>query len=250
MDDRDLLRYSRHILLDEIDIPGQEKFLAATVLVIGCGGLASAALPYLAAAGVGRLIVADDDTVSESNLQRQVLFAECDLGEPKVSVAAKRLQAMNSRTQVVALEGRLKEAELLEWAQQADVIVDCCDNFATRLAVNKASVATKTPLVSGAAVRFAGQLALYRPDKQDAACYACLFDGEEADDGACALFGVFAPLVGIVGAAQAELALKVLAGIGEAVHNRLAVYDALSSRWQYFDLDRRPDCPVCGEGWT
>ena len=248
MDDRDLLRYSRHILLDEIDISGQEKFLAATVLVIGCGGLASAALPYLAAAGVGRLILADDDTVSESNLQRQILFTEQDLDEPKVVAAAERLQALNSRTQVVALEGRLKEAELLEWAQQADVIVDCCDNFATRLAVNKASVATKTPLVSGAAVRFAGQLALYRPDKQDAACYACLFDGEEADDGACALFGVFAPLVGIVGAAQAELALKVIAGIGEAVHNRLAVYDALSSSWQYFGLDRRADCPVCGEG--
>ena len=246
MDDRDLLRYSRHLLLDEIGIEGQEKLLAATVLVIGCGGLGSAALPYLAAAGVGRLLIADHDTVSDTNLQRQVIFTEHDLERPKVEAAAERLRAINSRCEVTAINECLSEKRLIELATEADILLDCSDNFATRLAVNRASVATGTPLVSGAAVRFAGQLALFRPDLADAPCYACLFDGEEADDGACALFGVFSPLVGVIGASQAVLALNTLMGIGQVSYRQLSVYDALRGSWQQFALTKNPACPVFG----
>ena len=245
MDDRDLLRYSRHLLLDEIGIEGQEKLLAATVLVIGCGGLGSAALPYLAAAGVGRLLIADHDTVSDTNLQRQVIFTEHDLERPKVEAAAERLRAINSRCEVVAINECLSEKRLIELAAEADILLDCSDNFATRLAVNRASVATGTPLVSGAAVRFAGQLALFRPNVPEAPCYACLFDGEEADDGACALFGVFSPLVGVIGASQAVLALNTLMGIGKISYRQLSVYDALGGSWQQFVLTKNPACPVC-----
>lgn len=246
MDDRDLLRYSRHILLDEIGIEGQEKLSAAAVLVVGCGGLGSAALPYLAAAGVGRIIIADDDAVSDTNLQRQVCFTEADVGRSKAAAVKERLQAINSRVQVTALNERLSEKRLRELVREADVVLDCCDNFATRLAVNSASVAGKTPLVSGAAVRFEGQLAVYRPDLPDAPCYACLFDGEEASDGACAVFGVFGPLVGIVGTAQAAEALKILMGIGARQHGHLMVYDALDGEWQRFAFGKNPECCVCG----
>ena len=245
MDDRDLLRYSRHLLLDEIGIEGQEKLLAATVLVIGCGGLGSAALPYLAAAGVGRLLIADHDKVSDTNLQRQVIFTEHDLERPKVEAATERLRAINSRCEVVAINECLSEKRLIKLAAEADILLDCSDNFATRLAVNRASVATGTPLVSGAAVRFAGQLALFRPDLPDAPCYACLFDGEEADDGACALFGVFSPLVGVIGASQAVLALNTLMGIGKVSYQQLSVYDALRGNWQQFALTKNPACLVC-----
>lgn len=248
MDDRDLLRYSRHLLLDEIGIEGQEKLLAATALVIGCGGLGSAALPYLAAAGIGRLLIADHDTVSDTNLQRQVVFTEADLGRPKAEAAAERLYALNSRINVRALNECLSENRLLELADEADIVLDCSDNFATRQAVNKACVATATPLVSGAAVRFSGQLALFRPDLPDSPCYACLFEGEEADDGACALFGVLSPLVGVVGASQAVLALNTLMGIGHVSHCQLSVYDALDGSWQRFALAKNPACPVCGVG--
>ena len=245
MDDRDLLRYSRHLLLDEIGIEGQEKLLAATVLVIGCGGLGSAALPYLAAAGVGRLLIADHDTVSDTNLQRQVIFSEHDLERLKVEAATERLRAINSRCEVVAINECLSEKRLIKLAAEADILLDCSDNFATRLAVNRASVATGTPLVSGAAVRFAGQLALFRPDLPDAPCYTCLFDGEEADDGACALFGVFSPLVGVIGASQAVLALNTLMGIGKVSYQQLSVYDALRGNWQQFALTKNPACLVC-----
>ena len=246
MDDRDLLRYSRHLLLDEIGIEGQEKLLAATALVIGCGGLGSAALPYLAAAGVGRLLIADHDTVSDTNLQRQVVFTEADLERPKAEAAAERLRALNSRTEVQALNECLSENRLRELAAEADIVLDCSDNFATRQAVNRACVATATPLVSGAAVRFSGQLALFRPDLPDAPCYGCLFEGENADDGACALFGVFSPLVGVVGASQAVLALNTLMGIGNVSHRQLSIYDALDGSWQRFALAKNPACPVCG----
>lgn len=246
MDDRDLLRYGRHILLDEIGIEGQEKILAATILVVGCGGLGSAALPYLAASGTGRLIIADGDTVSDTNLQRQISFTEADLGKSKTAALQARLQALNSRVQIAALNECLSETRLTELAHQADVILDCSDNFATRLAVNRASLAARKPLVSGAAVRFEGQLAVYRPDLPDTPCYACLFDGAHASDGACAVFGVFSPLVGIIGTAQAAEALKILTGIGEPAHGTLHVYDALSGQWRYFSFAKNPECRACG----
>lgn len=245
MDDRDLLRYSRHLLLDEIGIEGQEKLLAATALVIGCGGLGSAALPYLAAAGLGQLIIADDDLVSDTNLQRQVCFTEADINLSKAETIKKHLEAINSRVNIRALHERLSEKRLLELANEVDIILDCCDNFATRLAVNRASVAAKKPLISGAAVRFEGQLAVYRPDLPDSPCYACLFDGDNASDGACAVFGVFGPLVGIIGTTQAAETLKVLTNIGTPSHGSLMIYNALNSEWQRFTFGQNPTCRIC-----
>lgn len=246
MDDRDLLRYSRHLLLDEIGIEGQQKLLDAAVLVVGCGGLGAAALPFLAAAGVGRLIIADDDTIDDTNLQRQTAFCEADIGQSKAEVLQGRLNALNSRTQISALNERLSEARLLELVQSVDLVLDCCDNFATRQAVNRACVAARTPLVSGAAVRFEGQVAVYRPDLPGTPCYACLFDGESANDGACAVFGVFSPLVGIIGTTQAAEALKLLMGIGANASGELLLYDALANEWQRLAFDKNPACRVCG----
>ena len=246
MDDRDLLRYSRHLLLDEIGIEGQQKLLDAAVLVIGCGGLGAAALPFLAAAGVGRLMIADDDTIDDTNLQRQTAFCEADIGQSKAEVLQGRLNALNSRTQISALNERLSEARLLELVQSVDLVLDCCDNFATRQAVNRACVAARTPLVSGAAVRFEGQIAVYRPDLPDTPCYACLFDGESANDGACAVFGVFSPLVGIIGTTQAAAALTLLMGIGANASGKLLLYDALANEWQRLAFDKNPACRVCG----
>lgn len=246
MDDRDLLRYSRHLLLDEIGIEGQQKLLDAAVLVVGCGGLGAAALPFLAAAGVGRLIIADDDTIDDTNLQRQTAFCEADIGQSKAEVLQGRLNALNSRTQIIALNERLGEARLLELVQSVDLVLDCCDNFATRQAVNRACVAARTPLVSGAAVRFEGQIAVYRPDLPDTPCYACLFDGESANDSACAVFGVFSPLVGIIGTTQAAEALKLLMGIGANASGELLLYDALANEWQRLAFDKNPACRVCG----
>lgn len=246
MDDRDLLRYSRHLLLDEIGIEGQQKLLDAAVLVVGCGGLGAAALPFLAAAGVGRLMIADDDTIDDTNLQRQTAFSEADIGQSKAEVLQGRLNALNSRTQISALNERLSEARLLELVQNVDLVLDCCDNFATRQAVNRACVAARTPLVSGAAVRFEGQIAVYRPDLPDTPCYACLFDGESANDGACAVFGVFSPLVGIIGTTQAAEALKLLMGIGANASGELLLYDALANEWQRLAFDKNPACRVCG----
>ena len=246
MDDRDLLRYSRHLLLDEIGIEGQQKLLDAAVLVVGCGGLGAAALPFLAAAGVGRLMIADDDTIDDTNLQRQTAFCEADIGQSKAEVLQGRLNALNSRTQISALNERLSEARLLELVQSVDLVLDCCDNFATRQAVNRACVAARTPLVSGAAVRFEGQIAVYRPDLPDTPCYACLFDGESANDGACAVFGVFSPLVGFIGTTQAAEALKLLMGIGANASGELLLYDALANEWQRLAFDKNPACRVCG----
>lgn len=246
MNDAQLLRFSRHILLNEIGIEGQEKLLRSHAVVVGCGGLGAAALPYLAAAGVGRLTIADFDTIDDSNLQRQIMFAEADIGRNKAEVMAGRLKTLNSGADITVINEPLDEARLAELLQQADVVLDCCDNFATRQAVNRASVSTRTPLVSGAAVRFEGQLAVYRPDLADSPCYTCLFDGDSADDGACALFGVFSPLVGIIGTSQAAEALKILMGCGSARYGCLRVYDGLSGDWQKFEFGKNPDCRVCG----
>lgn len=246
MDDRDLLRYSRHILLEEIGIDGQEKLLAATVLVVGCGGLGCAALPYLAASGIGHLIIADDDTVNDTNLQRQICFTETDTAKAKAVAMQDHLQALNGRVRISALKERLSETRLSELAEKADIILDCCDNFATRQATNRAAIATRKPLVSGAAAQFEGQLSVYRPDLPDTPCYACLFDGNDFSDEACATFGVFSPLVGIIGATQAAEALKILTGIGAPSHSSLRIYDALSGQWQHFSFSKNPECRVCG----
>lgn len=245
MDDRDLLRYSRHILLDEIGIGGQEKLLSSAVLVVGCGGLGAAAMPFLAASGIGRIILADDDCVDETNLQRQTAFCEADIGKNKAEVLAGRLKNINSRCQTTIINRRLRFEDLSEWTVQADAVLDCSDNFATRRAINQACVRSRTPLVSGAAARFSGQLAVYRPDLADAPCYNCLFDGNQPDGGSCALFGVFSPLVGIIGTMQAAETLKILTGIGRPPHSMLHTYDALDGQWQSFRFDKNPDCVIC-----
>lgn len=245
MEDQALLRYSRHILLDEIGIEGQTRLQQATALVVGCGGLGACAIPFLAGAGVGHLILADFDEVDDSNLQRQIAFSETDVGTPKVEAMAKRVRALNSSTRLTLLNQRLSHEALCAHMQHADVVLDCCDNFATRKALNEASVHTQTPLVSGAAVRFEGQLSVYDPRQNHAPCYACLFDGADASDGACALFGVLSPLVGVIGSMQAVEALKLIMGIGQGPVGKLMLYDALAGSWQTLGFNKNPDCRVC-----
>jgi molybdopterin/thiamine biosynthesis adenylyltransferase len=246
MHDYQLLRYSRHILLNEIGVEGQECLLASHALVIGAGGLGSPAALYLAAAGVGRITIADPDDVDLTNLQRQIAHDMNALGMNKARSAASRMQAMNPEVGVSPLTFRLEGDRLTEAVAAADVVLDCSDNFATRHAVNAACVAHAKPLVSGAAVRFDGQVSVFDLRQPHAPCYACLFP-VEADTGEmrCAEFGVFAPLVGVVGSLQASEALKLLMGIGESLSGRLLLYDALHSQWRQIRLARDPHCPVC-----
>jgi molybdopterin/thiamine biosynthesis adenylyltransferase len=247
MDDRELLRYSRHILLPELGIEAQEKFAAGRVLVIGAGGLGAPVAQFLAAAGVGTLVICDPDRVDLTNLQRQILYATPDVGAPKVAAAAARLAAINPAVRVEAIEARVGGDELIALAAGADVVVDCCDNFATRHAVNRACVAAKVPLVSGAAIRFDGQVAVFDAGMPESPCYHCLFgEGEDLEEMRCAVMGVFAPIVGIVGAVQAAEALKLLAGAGETLTGRLLIVDAFAMTWREVRIPRDPRCPVCG----
>lgn len=248
MDDSQLLRYSRHILLDEIGIEGQERLLAAHALVIGAGGLGSAALLYLASAGVGRITVADDDTVDLTNLQRQIAHNEARVGMGKAASAVEAMAALNSTVRLDALPVRLQGAALEEIVAAADVVLDCSDNYATRQAVNAACVKTATPLVSGAAIGFDAQVSVW--DTRDAAhpCYACVFTPDaEVEAVRCATMGVFAPLVGMIGALQAAEALRLLAQVGDSLAGRLQMLDARSMRWQELAVARDPQCPVCNQ---
>lgn len=246
MNDEQLLRYSRHILLDEIGIEGQQRLLQSTALIVGAGGLGSPAALYLASAGVGRLILADGDTVERSNLQRQILHTQDRIGTAKVFSAQTALQAINAEVVVDALNVRLAGTELERQVAVADVILDCCDNFATRHAVNRACVKLKKPLVSGAAIRFSGQLTVFDPRREDAPCYNCLFpEGEDVDDLRCAVTGVFAPLTGIIGATQAAEAIKLLVPAGETAVGRLWLLDGLSMNWRSVGFGKDPQCAVC-----
>jgi molybdopterin/thiamine biosynthesis adenylyltransferase len=247
MDDTQLLRYSRHILLPELGIDAQERFNAAHALIVGTGGLGAPAAQFLASAGVGTLTLCDPDTVDLTNLQRQILFATPDVGAPKVEAAKARLTAVNPEVRIDAVHKRVGPQELAALVAAADVVLDCSDNFATRHAVNRASVAANKPLVSGAAIRFDGQIAVFDPRDPASPCYHCLFgEGEELEDTRCAIMGVFAPLVGIVGATQAAEALKLVARVGETIAGRLLLLDALSMRWRDVRVTRDPGCPVCG----
>lgn len=246
LDDARLLRYSRHILLDEIGVDGQQKLLSSRVLLIGAGGLGSPAAIYLAAAGVGQITVVDDDTVDLTNLQRQIAHTHLRIGQPKATSAAATLAALNPEISVTAVNVRASDSELAKLVAAHDLVLDCSDNFATRHAVNRACVAGKKPLVSGAAVRFTGQITVFDPRRDDAPCYHCLFGEEgEASDSPCATFGVFAPLTGIIGSQQAAEALKVLAGIGEPLLGRLQMLDALTMRWREVRYRKDPACPIC-----
>jgi adenylyltransferase/sulfurtransferase len=247
MKDNQLLRYSRHLLLDEIGIAGQERLLAAHALVVGAGGLGSPVSLYLAAAGVGHITLCDHDHVDMTNLQRQIVHDMASLDMNKAESAARRLAAMNPEVAVVALAERLEGGRLEAAVAAADVVLDCSDNFATRHAVNRACVRHGKPLVSGAAVRFDGQVSVFDLRDREAPCYACLFPeaGEEAEM-RCAEFGVFAPLVGVVGSLQSAEALKILMGAGQSLSGRLLLYDALAAEWRQVRLKRDPACPVCG----
>lgn len=247
MNDSALLRYSRHILLPQIDIAGQERLSAARALVVGAGGLGSPVTLYLASAGVGQITVADDDRVELSNLQRQIVHDMASLGEYKAESAARRMRAMNPDIRVDALVKRLDHDALCQLLSAHDVVLDCSDNFATRHAVNRAAVACQVPLVSGAAVRFDGQLAVFDSRQSESPCYHCLFPDEgSATDGPCATFGVLAPLVGVIGSLQAVEAIKLLAGLTPALGS-LTLYDALQGSFRQIRVPRDPLCPVCGE---
>ncbi len=247
MNDDQLLRYSRQILLPEFGTEAQDRLLESRVLIVGAGGLGSPAALYLAAAGVGTLVIADPDSVDLSNLQRQILHRQADIGRPKVASAEAHLHALNPDTHIIALPRRLTGAALYEQVEQADLVVDASDNFDTRYAINEACVATATALVSGAAIRMEGQVAVFLPGLPDSPCYRCLYrDGSETEQ-TCAENGVLAPVVGIIGSLQAMEAIKVLTGIGETLSGRLLLLDAKSMDIRTLKLRRDPACPVCGE---
>jgi molybdopterin/thiamine biosynthesis adenylyltransferase len=247
MNDDQLLRYSRHILLDELGIEGQQRLLAAHALVIGAGGLGSPVALYLASAGVGRITIVDGDRVDLTNLQRQIVHNAGRIGQPKSASAALTLHAINPEVQVTALQERADAARLQALVADADVVVDCSDNFATRHAVNAACVAHARPLVSGAAIGFDGQISVYDCRTDANPCYACIFPPDAVfEEVRCATMGVFAPLVGIIGSMQAAEALKLLAGVGQSLAGRLQMLDARAMEWTEIAMARSAGCPVCG----
>jgi len=244
--DDELLRYSRHILLDEIGIEGQARWLASHALVIGAGGLGSPVAMYLGTAGVGRITLVDHDTVDLTNLQRQIAHTQARVGTPKALSARETIHAINPGVRVDTVQQRADAAFLDQAVAQADVVLDCSDNFATRHAVNAACVQHRKPLVAGAAIGFDGQISVYDTRSPEQPCYACLFPAEATfEEVRCATMGVFAPLVGIIGSMQAAEALKLLAGIGSSLAGRLQMLDARSMQWDEIRLPRQPGCPVC-----
>lgn len=247
MNDNQLLRYSRHILLSQINYEGQEKLLNSHALVVGAGGLGSPAALYLAAGGVGTLTICDFDVVDLTNLQRQIIHTTQSVGINKAVSAQQTIYEINPDVVVNAVQKKSNEEEFAQLVAQADVVLDCSDNFATRYALNRLCVMLKKPLVSGAALSFEGQITVYDRRHSDSPCYHCLFpDNGEGTDLRCATNGVFAPLVGMIGTAQAAEALKLLMGIGESLQGRLLLLDALAMEWRSIKLRRDPACSVCG----
>ena len=249
MNDRQLLRYSRHILLNEIGIEGQQRLLQAKVLIIGLGGLGSPAALYLAASGVGQLTLCDHDNVELGNLQRQIIHRTATVDQPKVVSAQAALRDINPEVECIALQIRADAAQLRELAGKADVVLDCSDNFATRYAVNRACLEQRKPLVSGAAIQFDGQVAVFDFRRADAPCYNCLFpEDSQAAELRCATTGVFAPLVGIIGTLQAAEALKLLIGIKRGLSGKLLTLNALDMTITRSTLGKDTACMVCGLG--
>ena len=246
MTDDQLLRYSRHILLDEMGIEGQEKVLNAHALIIGAGGLGSPAALYLASAGVGRITLVDDDVVDLTNLQRQIAHTTARVGLPKVASAATAMQAINPEVHVSALQMRADDAALDRLVQDASVVLDCSDNYATRHAINAACVRHRRPLVAGAAIRFDAQITVVDPRDDACPCYACVFPPDaDFEEVRCSTMGVFAPLVGVVGAMQAAETLKLVAGIGASLAGRLLMLDGRTMEWSTMHVARAAQCPVC-----
>ena len=246
LNDEQLLRYSRQIMLPEVDIAGQETWLKASVLVIGVGGLGSPVAMYLAAAGVGRLVLVDDDRVELTNLQRQIVHRTSTIGQAKVDSAKTALSELNPDTDVVTVNSRLDEDALAKQVAEVDLVVDCSDNFTTRFAINDACVKHKTPLVSGAAIRFDGQVAVFDSRREDAPCYRCLYREGDDENLTCSESGVIAPLVGVIGSVQAMEALKILADVGHPLVGKLLLLDGRHMDWRTLKLRRDPECPCCG----
>jgi molybdopterin/thiamine biosynthesis adenylyltransferase len=251
MNDSQLLRYSRHILLDEVGVEGQNTLLSSHVLIVGAGGLGSPVALYLGSAGVGRITVVDHDRVDATNLQRQIAHTLSRVGQFKAESVQQAIAAINPDVQVTPLTVRADEALLDELLPQVDLVLDCCDNFATRQAINRACVKHRKPLVSGAAIRFDGQVSVYDPRQESSPCYACVFPPSEAvEEANCATMGVFAPLVGMIGTMQAAEALKLLCGIGRPLTGRLMMLDGRSMDWSEVRVPRHSSCPVCGHAPT
>lgn len=248
MDDPTLLRYARQILLPEVDIEGQTRLGEARVLIVGLGGLGSPVAMYLAAAGVGTLVLCDGDTVELSNLQRQIVHAESDLGRAKVDSAATRLTALNHTAKVITHAQAMQTETLTPLAAAADLVIDCTDSFASRLMVNAATRAAGRPMVFGAAIRFEGQVGVFRNDRAEAPCYACIH-GEDVANIAqtCSTTGVIAPLLGVIGSLQALAALRCLLDVGEVDGGRLLLFDGLRERVEEMRFRRNPACRICGQ---
>lgn len=242
MEDEQLLRYSRQIMLPGVDVAGQQQLLDSRVLIIGAGGLGSPVAMYLAAAGVGQLVLVDFDEVDLSNLQRQILHGSDDLGRPKVESARDTLEVINPEVETIAINCKLEDEALLAEVEQADVVVDASDNFATRFAINDACVEARKPLVSGAAIRMEGQVSVFHNERPDSPCYRCLYRDEGELAQSCSENGVLAPVVGIIGTIQATEVLKVLLGIGDTLDGRLLLLDALSMEWRSMRLKKDPAC--------
>lgn len=248
MNDDQLLRYSRHILLDEVGIEGQQQLIDSHVLIVGAGGLGSPVALYLAASGVGHITIADHDTVDLTNLQRQIAHSTDRVGEAKVTSAAQAMHALNPEVRITPLAHKLDAAELDRLVPTVQVVVDCCDNFTTRQAVNAACVKHQVPLVSGAAIRLDGQLAVYDARDAQSPCYACLFPPDTApEEVRCATMGVLAPLVGVIGTMQAMETVKLITGIGSRLVGRLQMLDGRGMEWNEMRVKRNPSCPVCGQ---
>jgi molybdopterin/thiamine biosynthesis adenylyltransferase len=257
VDDSQLLRYSRHILLPEIDIQGQEKLIRSNVLIIGAGGLGSPVALYLAASGIGKLTICDNDTVDLTNLQRQIIHHTNAIGTPKTHSAKNTIIGINPEVNVITLQEYVSENKLQELVPDADLVIDASDNFTTRHHINKTCVTYKKPLISGAAIGFEGQVTMFDPRLNDSPCYHCLFpiptnSGEEEPQ--CSTMGVFSPLVGIIGCTQAAEAIKTLLEIGENLNGRLLLLNGLKMKWRSIKLNKDPACKVCNEvapkNWT
>ncbi|MEI8208509.1 MAG: molybdopterin-synthase adenylyltransferase MoeB [Methylococcales bacterium] len=246
MNDNQLLRYSRQIMLPQCDIEGQQKLLAAKVLIVGAGGLGSPAAMYLAASGIGNITIYDNDVVDLSNLQRQIAHHTPDIGIDKVISTQQTLNKLNPDVKVIAVKQKLLGETLALAVEKADVVLDCSDNFSTRFAINKACVKYQTALVSGAAIRFEGQVSVFTPGQNNSPCYNCLYnsDGEELQN--CATNGVIAPITGIIGSIQALETIKLILGTGELLTGRLLLLDGLTMEWRTMKLRKNPACQTCG----
>jgi len=248
MNDEQLLRYSRHLLLEEIDVAGQEKLLSSHALVIGAGGLGSAAAPYLAAAGIGNITLIDHDQVELTNLQRQIMHTENSVGQSKVNSGKQFLQQLNASIQIETIEAKATTALLDDLLPSVDIVLDCTDNFASRHLINASCLKHHTPLVSGSALRFDGQISVFDSRNAVSPCYACIFSPDENfEEVSCSSMGIFSPLVGIIGAMQAAQAIQVLLGFGETLVGRMLLWNARTTQIDEFKISRNPECSVCGK---